>query len=160
MPLKFEIQHSDDKPCISAEDTSSTCVPDCMSEDWEWKDSQYTKDTRPKKRNLQVMGWKGPLTYRYLDDDGCLNDDDPWPVPITTQHTGPLVRIICGSMELKFVDVIDDISAHDATCMEKLLDREHRTSLWDCLNTTWGVPLLLGEFLGIKVTKITSVWHQ
>jgi len=129
MLRKLDVHDSDDKPCMSAEDTSSACEPDDVSKDWEWKDRQHKKGARPKGRKLPVTGWTGPLKYRYLDDDGCLDDDDPWPVPKTTHHTGPLVRMICGSMELKFVDVVDDISACDAAYMEALLDREHKTSL-------------------------------
>jgi len=129
MPLKLEIQDSDDKPSISSEDTTSTCVPDDVSEDLEWKDSRYKKDARPKGLNLPITWWKSPLKYRYLDDDGCLDDDDPWPIPKTTRHTGPLVRKICGSLELKFVDVVDDISASDAACMEALLGRGHIISI-------------------------------
>jgi len=129
MAFKLEMKYSDDESCISAEDTNSTCVPDDVSEDLEWEDSQCKKVARPKERKLPVTGWKASLKYRYLDDDGCLDGDDPWPVPETTQHTGPLVQMICGSMKLKFVDVVDNISASDAACMEALFDGQHIISL-------------------------------
>jgi len=129
MPSTLEIQKADDESSISAADTSSTCAPDDISEDLEWKDSQYKKDKKTKGRKLPVTGWKGPLKYRYLNDDGCLDGDDPWPVPKTTQHKGPLVKMVCGSLKVKFVDVVDDISARDAARMRAMLGREHIVSL-------------------------------
>jgi len=130
MSRKLEYQASDDESCISSEDThTSTQVPDDVSEDLEWEDGQYesdadddTEDVKPKESKVIVMWRKSPLKYRYLDEDGCLDRDHPWPVRKTTQHAGPLVRTICGSRKLKnIVDVveeIEDISLPEFACMK------------------------------------------
>jgi len=96
---------------------------------WIGKTVNTKRIKKPKGRKLPVTGWKGPLKYRYLNDDGCLDGDDPWPVPKTTQHKGPLVKMVCGSLKVKFVDVVDDISARDAARMKAMLGREHIVSL-------------------------------
>jgi len=102
------------------------------------------------------MGRKGPLNYRYLDDDGCLDREDPWPVRKTTRHPGPLVRVICGSMNLaKITDVVQEIALPKPACMKSKHGRDHIVSLWGFLYT-WGLALLKGQPLNIKVRLLLS----
>jgi len=137
MSTELKFPASGDESFTSSEDSSSTQVPDDISDDLASEDRQHesdddddTEDTTPKERKVIVMGRKGPLNYRYLDDDGCLDREDPWPVRKTTRHPGPLVRVICGSMNLaKITDVVEEISLPKPACMNSKHGHDHIVSL-------------------------------
>jgi len=143
MQLMLEIEPSDHESCASSKSTSSTEVPDDISEDSVCSESQCHRDSFERTKmetkldggklpNIRwnytlkyryVEGYKLPvlkqkcnLKYRYLDDEGCLDHDDPWPVRRTTRHAGPLVGKICGPNRDEFDD--DDIVSVNWPCKD------------------------------------------